>query len=80
MLGENRNANNILAGKTDGRRRLLRRCTHKWQDNIKVTLKDIRCECLDLIHVAQHKHHWWAFVNAVMDVKFQKQTWKFFNS
>jgi hypothetical protein len=47
MLGENRNAYKILAGKPDGWRRLVRRRTHRWQDNIKVTLKDIQRECLD---------------------------------
>ena len=80
MLGGKRNANKILAGKHVGRRRLLRRRTHRWQDNIKVILKDIRCECQNLIHVAEHKHHWRAFVNAVANVKFQHQTWKFLNS
>jgi len=64
-----------LAGKPDGRRRLLRRRTHRLQDNIKVTLKDIGCECLDVNHVARHKHHWRAFVNAVVNVKLQEQTW-----
>jgi len=80
MLGGNRNANKILAENPDGRRRLLRRRTHRWQDNIKVMFKDIRCECLNLIHVAEHKHHWRAFLNAVVNVKLQHQTWKFLNS
>lgn len=80
MLGGNRNANKILAGKPDGRRRLLRRRTSRWQENIKVNLKDMRCECLDLIHVAQHKHHWRAFVYAVVNVKLQQQMCKFLNS
>ena len=73
MLGQNRNANKILAGKPDERRRLLRRRMYRWQDNIKVTLKDIRCECLDSIHVAQHKHHWRDFVNAALKVKLQNR-------
>lgn len=79
MLGGKRNANKILAGKPDGRRRPLRRRTHRWQDNIKVILRDIRCECLNMIHVAEHKHHWQAFVNAVVNVKLQHQTWEFLN-
>jgi hypothetical protein len=41
-LGGNRNANKILARKLHGRRRLLRISKHRWQDNIKVTFKDIR--------------------------------------
>jgi hypothetical protein len=41
-MGELRNAYKILVGKPD-EKRPLRRTMHKWEDNIKMDLKEIEC-------------------------------------
>jgi hypothetical protein len=38
---------------------------YRWEDNIKMDLQEVGCEGIDWIDVAQDRHRWWAFVNAV---------------
>jgi hypothetical protein len=60
------NAYKILVGKPEGKRSLGRpRC--RWEDNIRVDLKDIGWEGVDWIHLAQDRDRWWALVNTVMN-------------
>jgi hypothetical protein len=35
-------------------------------ENSKTDLKEIRCDVIDWIHVAQDRDNWWALVNIVM--------------
>jgi len=44
--GEMRNVNNVSVGKPEGRR-LLGRQWHRWKDNIKMGLRQIRWEGMD---------------------------------
>jgi ribosome biogenesis protein Nip4 len=41
----------------------------RWEDNIKMEMKEIGCGDMDWIELAQVRDRWWALVNAVM--KFQ---------
>jgi hypothetical protein len=41
-MGENRNAYRILVGKLEGKRP-LGRFRHRWEDNIKMDLREIGC-------------------------------------
>jgi len=43
--------------------------THRWEDNIRMHLREIRREVLDWIHLAQGRDQWWAVVNTVMKLK-----------
>jgi hypothetical protein len=53
---------------SEGKRPLGRsRC--KWEDNIKMDLREIWLEDVDWIHLSQDRDLWWTFVNIV--VKFQ---------
>jgi hypothetical protein len=54
----------ILVGKPEGSRP-LGRSKHKWEDNIKMDLKEIGWKCRDWIHVAQDRDQWQAVVNTV---------------
>jgi hypothetical protein len=45
-----------------------RRPRHRWEDNIKMDLKEIRTECMGWIYVAQERDKWWAVVNTVMNL------------
>jgi len=53
-MGEMRNANKILAGKPEGKiSRGRARC--RWEDNVRMDLKEIWWEGVDWIHLAQDK-------------------------
>ena len=38
-------------------------------DNIEMHIQEVGCEGMDWIEVAQDKNRWWAFVNAVMNLR-----------
>jgi hypothetical protein len=45
------------------------RTWHRWEDNIKIDLKEIVCDDVDWIHLAQGKDQWQALVNMVMNLQ-----------
>jgi len=51
-MGEMRNAYKILVGKPEGKRPLGRH-RHRWEDNIRMGLREIGSEGVDWIHLAQ---------------------------
>jgi hypothetical protein len=58
----------ILFGKPEGKRPSERlRC--RWDDNIRVDLKEIGWECVDWKHLSQDKDQWRALVNTVMNLR-----------
>jgi hypothetical protein len=56
--GEKRNAFRILVGKPEGRRP-LGRPRRRWVDNIKIDLRDIVCEDVNWIPLAQYMVQKW---------------------
>jgi hypothetical protein len=66
-MGELRNAHNIL-GKPEGKR-TLRRTRRRWEDNIKMDLRETGMKDVDWIHLAQNRVRWWALVNTVMNLR-----------
>ena len=56
----------VLVGKPEGRRPLgiPRR---RWEDNIRMDLREVRCGCVDWIKLAQDRDRWRALVSAVMN-------------
>jgi hypothetical protein len=61
-----KNAYRILVRKPEGKRP-LRRPTHRWMDNIKMNLREIRWDGLDLVDVAQDRDKWRTFLNMVIN-------------
>jgi hypothetical protein len=57
-----------LVGKPE-RRRLLGKPMRRWEDNIKVDLKEVGCEGMDWIDLAQDRIRWRAVVYAVMNLR-----------
>jgi hypothetical protein len=67
-MGEVRGAYNILVGRPE-RRRPLGRPRRRWEDNIKMDLKEIGFGDVDWIHLAQDRDRWRALVNTVMNLR-----------
>jgi hypothetical protein len=67
-MWERGSAYRVLVGKPEGRRPLVRPML-RWEDNIKMDLREMRCEELDWIDLAQDRDRWRAVVNAVMNLR-----------
>jgi hypothetical protein len=68
MGKENRNAYRILMGKPWTNRPLGRlRC--RWENNIKMDLRDLGRGSIDWIDLAQDKDQWRALVNTVVNLR-----------
>jgi hypothetical protein len=42
---------------------------HRWEDNVKMDFKEIRCEDMDSIHLAEDRVQWLALVKTVMNLR-----------
>jgi hypothetical protein len=67
-MGERRGAYRALVGKPEGRRP-LGRSRHRWEDNIKMDLRDVGCGGVDWIDLAQDRDRWRALVCTVMNLR-----------
>jgi hypothetical protein len=67
-MGANRTAYRILVGNPEGERH-LGRPRRRWVDNIKMDLREIGCDVMDWINLAQNRDQWRALVNAVMNLR-----------
>ena len=63
---ESRGVYSILMGNPEGKRP-LGRFRHRWEDNIKMDLREVGCGSMDWINVVQDRDRCWALVNAVMN-------------
>jgi hypothetical protein len=60
-MGEMRNVCTILVGKTEGNR-LLVRPKRRWENNVRMTLREMGLGGVDWIHLAQYRDQWRALV------------------
>ena len=67
-MGKRRGIYGFLVGKPEVKRP-LGRPRHRWEDNNKMDLKELGCEGMDWISVAQDRDRWRALVNAVMNLR-----------
>jgi hypothetical protein len=65
-MGEGRNVYRILVGKSEGKR-LLERPRRRWEDGIKMDLRETGWGIVEWIHLAQDWDRWRAVVNTVMN-------------
>jgi hypothetical protein len=54
-------------------RRPLGRPKRRWVDNIKIDLREIGCDCMDWIDLAQDRDQCRALVNTVMNLGLLKK-------
>ncbi|KAJ4429673.1 hypothetical protein ANN_21874 [Periplaneta americana] len=67
-MGESRNAYRVLVGRPDGKRP-LGRPRRRWEDNIKMDLREVGYDDRDWIHLAQDRDQWRAYVRAAMNLR-----------
>jgi hypothetical protein len=67
-MGERRNVYRVLVGKPEGKRS-LERPRRRWEDGIKIDLREIGWGGVKWIHLDQDRDHWRAVVNAVMNLR-----------
>jgi hypothetical protein len=67
-MGEGKGVYRVLVGKPEGKRPLGRpRC--RWENNIKLDLREIEIDGTNWIRLAQDRVQWRAFVNTVMNLR-----------
>jgi hypothetical protein len=74
-MGEGRGAYRVLVGRPEGKRP-LGRPRLRWEDNIKMNLREKGIGGANWIQLAQDKVQWRAFVNTVMNlrIRFHKES------
>jgi hypothetical protein len=67
-MGETGNVNKILVGKPEGMIS-LGRIRRRWEDNIRMDLRETGWENVDWMHLSQVRNQWRALVNIVMNLR-----------
>ena len=67
--GAVQNSCRVLVGKPEGKR-LLGRPRHRWEDNIKMDLREAGCDPGEWRDLAEDRDQWRAYVRAVMNLRF----------
>jgi hypothetical protein len=65
-MGEETKVYKVLMGKPEGKRPLRR---SRWEDGIRMNLREIVWGSVDWIQLARDKGHWRALVNTVMNLR-----------
>jgi hypothetical protein len=58
----------VFAGRPAGKRPIGRHM-RRWEDNIKIDLREVGCGGMDWIELAQERDRWRALVNEVMNLR-----------
>jgi hypothetical protein len=67
-MGEGRGVYRVLAGRAEGKRP-LERPRRRWEDNIKMDLRETGIDRAYWIPLAQDRIQWWPFVSTVMNLQ-----------
>jgi len=67
-MEEGRGVYRVLVGKPVGRRP-LGRPRRRWEDNIRMELREVGCRCVDWMELVQDRDRWRALVSAVMNLR-----------
>src|SRR5215510_11451968 len=67
-IGEGRGVHRVLVGKPEGKRP-MGRPRRRWEDNIKMDLREMGGGCGDWMELAQDRDRWRALVSTVMNLR-----------
>jgi hypothetical protein len=67
-MGEERKVYKVLVGKPEGRRP-LGRPRRRWEDDVRMDLREIGLGGVDWIRLTQERDRWRAVVSAVMNLR-----------
>jgi hypothetical protein len=67
-MGEERKVYKVLVGKSEGKRP-LGRPRRRWEDGIRMDLREICLRDVDWIRLSQDRDRWRAVVSAVMNLR-----------
>ena len=67
-MEQSRNAYRVLAGRPEGKRP-LGRPRRRWEDNIKMDLREVGCDPGEWKDLAEDRDQWRAYVRAVMNLR-----------
>jgi hypothetical protein len=67
-VAEKRDVYRILVGKPEGKRP-LGRTWRRWEDNMKMDLKEVGCGGMDWIELVRDRDRWRALLNAAMNLR-----------
>jgi hypothetical protein len=67
-MGEGRDVYVVLVGRPKGKRP-LGRPRRRWEDNIKLDLREMGIDGANWVQLAQHRVQWWGFVDTVMNLQ-----------
>ena len=73
-MGQSRNAYRVLVGKPENKRP-LGRLRRRWEDNIKMDLREVGCDPRDWIAFAEDRDQWWAYVREKTSTRKTDPTW-----
>ena len=62
------NAYRVLVGQPESKRP-LGRMRHRWEDNIKMDLREMGCDPRDWIALAEDRDQWQAYVRTVINLR-----------
>ena len=66
-MGEGIGVYRVLVEKPEGRRP-QGRPRRRWEDNIRMDLREVRCGCVDWMELAQDRDRWRVLESAVMNL------------
>jgi hypothetical protein len=69
-MAEERGMYMVLVGKPE-KMRPLARPRNRWEEDIKIDHKEVGCEGMDWIKLAQDRDRWWALLNVVINFRIQ---------
>ena len=70
-MGEGRGVHRVLVGKPEGKGPLVRP-RRRWEDNIKMDLREVGGGCGDWMELAQDRDRWRALVSTVRNLRVPK--------
>jgi hypothetical protein len=73
-MGEGRDVYRVLVGKPEGKGP-LERPRRRWEDGIKMDLREIGWGGVEWIHLAQDRDLWRALVNVMMNLQVLAPPW-----